>query len=240
MVWEQRLDNLAALGVDTLYLQWSQHDSSAFGEQGGWLWRLSKQASDQGFSLVVGLHAESAYFEHVNQNFDADYWSVFIARNQAWGESVKAMLAQQPGLRVSGFYFPGELNDRVLADQAVVAQVGEDLRKLQQQLGRPLYVSTFYTGYASAAEYKHSLQQLQQGGIYVLHQDGAGTRAMNKNQVDEVLLTLNCQFSVIEELFVQRSDGDFERISDDLIQARFVQPGCYPRVFFSWRYITPW
>lgn len=238
--WEQRLDGLAELEISTLYLQWSRHDRSTFGMQGGWLWRLMRQASDQGFNLVVGLHADSDFFDHVNEHFNAAYWAEYIEKNIVWGQQMNTLLRQQPELRVAGFFFPGELNDRLLADAATLEQVAVDVGRLQRRLGRPLYVSVFYTGYLSTADYKLSLQRLRQSDVHVLHQDGAGTTALNKNQVDETLLALNCEFTVIEELFVQRSDAGFTAISEDLVRAKVAQRSCHPRVFFSWRYMTPW
>jgi hypothetical protein len=237
--WAPRLTTLADLSIDTLFVQWSWHDTSRFGRQQGWLWRLMQQASEQELALVVGLYAEPAFFEHVNETFDALYWKDYLAKNLAWGKKLNRHLSASPEINTVGFFFPGELNDQILADPVTRAQVSEDLQTLQRALSRPLYVSVYFTGTLTAAEYKQALRQLRGESVHILHQDGAGTRALNKNQVDEVLAELDCEFGIIHELFVQRTPG-FAVLNKQLMTEKVSQPGCPQRVFFSWRYIVPW
>ncbi|MGX5915172.1 DUF4434 domain-containing protein [Aliidiomarina sp. Khilg15.8] len=238
--WAPRLATLTELRIDVLFLQWTRHDTSRFGEPNGWLWQLMQQASEQEFELILGLYAEPAFFAHVNTTFDAQYWAGYMAKNLAWGKYLGARLRAHPRINAVGFYFPGELNDQVLADPATVALVTEDLQTLQRALGRPLYVSVYFTGNSTAAEYRQMLPRLRSENVHVLHQDGAGTRALNKNQVDEVLAELNCEFGVIHELFVQRSLNGFDALNEELVEQKISQTGCPQQVFFSWRYITPW
>lgn len=238
--WQPRLEELQNLQISMLYLQWTRHDVSEFGGRDGWLWQLMGQASEKDFELVLGLYAESVFFDHINKNFDPDYWADFITKNQQWGAQLLGYLRSDPRLNVTAFFFPGELNDRVLADPDALARVSQDLSRLQQTLGKPLYVSVFYTGYLTATEYKQSLRALGSAQVKVLHQDGSGTQALNKNQVDELLAELDCEFVVIHELFVQRSLDNFDVLNSDLIRDKISQPGCHKRVFFSWRYMMPW
>lgn len=243
--WSRDMHQLQNLGIDRLLIQWTRHDDSEFAvsqhtDDDHWLMQRLSYAKRSGLSLVIGLHADSRYFDFINQSFDEEYWRRYLTSNREWAEQLQGMLNDHD-LAAEGYYLPGELNDQILAEANHVDHIIEGLKELQSSLEAPLYISTFYTGHLPIEDYIAAIESIQASGALVLHQDGAGSRALTKNQVDEVLSRLDCRIPVITELFVEQSDGQIRALSDQVVNAKLTQVDyCASRYLFSLRYLFRW
>ncbi|WP_224797393.1 DUF4434 domain-containing protein [Idiomarina abyssalis] len=232
--WQERVCTLKYYGVKRLYIQWTKHDNSDFSQDSYWLLRRLAKLS-KNFDIILGLYAEDAFFEAVNETFDADYLDQYLAQNKLWLKQLNNLNAIFK-IPVEGFYLPGEFNDQVLANDTDRQQVISRLSHFRQTLEHPLYISNFYTGQLSPEEYIHALQQLGDKGIYVMHQDGRGTEHVTSQTTDELLGVMPPTVGIIEELFTITPRGDIHAQPSETIKPRLADVAS-SSAFFSLRYL---
>lgn len=231
--WSDVTCYLNAHGIQRLYIQWTRHDNSSFQQHDFWLLRRL-QKLDPHFDLIIGLHATSDYFNFINQTADPRYFAAFVRANKTWLNEFR-QLNKRFNINVAGYYFPGELNDAALADEAFLQFVVNTLHDWQNQLHKPLYISTFYTGSVSVARYHQQLLALQQAGVFVLHQDGLGVRHTPAEDAYKAIAALPPNVATIKELFTLNKKG-FEPLPEPQLTTRLTR-SVNSDAFFSLRYL---
>ncbi|RUO45117.1 DUF4434 domain-containing protein [Idiomarina aquatica] len=231
--WFDLTDYLKRVGIRRVYVQWTRHDNHRFQFPDNWLLRRLKWL-DKDFELIIGLDADSQYFEFINESADSRYFQAYIQQNKDWLNEL-SNLTNALNIHVDGYYFPGEFNDSALSDQNFLNHVARTFSQWQQTLSTPIYVSTFYSGKVSPEHYRKQLLQLQQSGIRLLHQDGVGTQAVAATLRASVLKAIPTQTAVIRELFEYQS-GTFAPRSNTDIEAA-IAAATDSDAFFSLRYL---
>lgn len=232
--WQQQVCTLNYYGINRLYIQWTKHNNSNFSQDNYWLLQRLKQLSKQ-FDIVIGLYAEDAFFNAINEHFNAPYFDRYIAQNEAWLEQFNNLNAIM-SIPVDGFYFPGEFNDLVLASAENRQRIINRLSEFSQVVEYPLYISSFYTGEVAPQDYIQALQQLHNAGLAVMHQDGLGVDRVNTTQLTSLRDNLPRQIGVIEELFSVTDDGNTLAQPSDQIVPKLQRQNS-TNAFFSLRYL---
>lgn len=232
--WQEIIDKLKRYGIRRIYVQWTRHNAVEFREADNWLMRRLQEL-DRSFELVIGLYADSEYFNYINETADLAYFERYLAANKRWFKQFASLRKRYP-LEVEGYYFPGELNDQAMSNADFMKVQTKALADWQAEIGEPLFISSFYTGVKPVQIYLSQIEMLHQAGLKVLHQDGLGTQVVSKQKILVVLAALPNEVSIIREIFLQ-SDGEFKPLPPQELH-RLLEKSDQRSVFFSLRYLN--
>lgn len=237
--WQQIWQQTRAQGFEAVIVQWSAYGDERF-EQHDWLLASLAEAHRQGLALVIGLAADPDYFQTVLQpgwkdRFN-DYWAGLQRQSLSQQQRLLPRL-NQLGLPVAGWYLPAELSDRLFAEAPRREAIRSQLQLLASRLGGPLHISAYSTGQLSPAANGAWLQQLQDAGLQVWWQDGAGTGELPALVRQAYQEAVPCPVGIVREAFRQTSapGAPFQAVPAP------PQPPlpCHPNAVFALQYL-PW
>lgn len=176
--WQRLLQALRADGIDTLVLQWSRH-GPAFADADGraWLAGRVRAARDAGLEVVVGLAYDPAFFER-QERADTTLAPYLRGLREDDAGTARDWLALLPEADIAGWYLPMEVDDRRWRGPAARAALLHYLAGAVEQLGgggKPVYVTSFFTGNMAPERYQEFLAALARSGVRLWVQDGGGT-----------------------------------------------------------------
>ena len=231
--WVQDMERMRQAGIDTLIVQWCAQDQiayvtntiSSYAEQlPGVLDTFFDAVKDRGFTVHLGLHNDSAYWQQIRgrDRVVRDYFLVRIAQNE---RLQKALLARYGGrAEWAGYYIPDEIDDltwrmpeRRTLVRDYISLMTERLRA--NDAGRLVSVSTFFRGRTAPDIYATNLLNIVCGGPSnqvdaVLVQDGVGVGDPPPSYVSIYFDELNIAWTTnapalwgVVEAFQQTSKG---------------------------------
>lgn len=189
--WQRLLPETAALGIDTLYLQWSIYQDLDLTRAGGlaFLAQWLDLAHAQGLRVHLGLVADADFGSRIAQPADARavYLSDLRQRSMAAAQRLEAALGYHPAF--VGWYLAEEIDDRNWAEPWQLDLLREHLQALSDDLAelapeRPLSISTYVSGAQPPAEFAKLWRGLWMAAprLRVLLQDGAGVGAVPRER----------------------------------------------------------
>lgn len=219
--WQAALQDIAGLGVETLYLQWSVFGELDLSREPGirflsdWL----DQAHANGLRVVLGLAADADYGTQISAPADelAAYLANLRERSLAAAARLEAELGRHPAL--AGWYISEEIDDRTWTQAWQVDLLREHLRSLVSLLTqlsphKTVSISTYVSGSQSPDQFERLWRALWAAApeLRVLLQDGAGVGTVARPHHHEYALRLNRiaarskrYWGIIVELFSQQS-----------------------------------
>lgn len=219
--WQATLQNVAGVGMDALYLQWSLYGELDLSREPGigFLKEWLDQAHSSGLRVHVGLVADADFGSRITGPADelAPYLADLRERSLAAADRLDARLGDHPAF--AGWYLSEEIDDRSWAHPWQVDLLREHLRSLNGELSRlspekAVSISTYVSGAQSPAEFERLWRALWAAApqLRVLLQDGAGVGTVARPDFDEYALSLNNvaartnrYWGMILELFAQQS-----------------------------------
>lgn len=181
--WRRLLQAVRAGGVDTLVLQWSRY-GDAFADPDGRAWLASRlrAARAAGLQVVIGLAFDPAFFQR-QERPDAELGDYLRRLREDDADLARAWQAQLPAEDIAGWYLPMEVDDRRWRGPEARAALLRYLAGVHEQLGgggKPVYVTSFFTGNTAPERYQEFLQALGGSGVRLWVQDGAGTAKLGE------------------------------------------------------------
>lgn len=259
--WEITLNNIAGVGIDTLYLQWSVYDDLDLSREpgisflSGWL----DQAHSSGLRVHIGLVADADFGSRITGPADAlaPYLADLRERSLAAAERLDARLGDHPAF--AGWYLSEEIDDRSWTHPWQVDLLREHLRSLTRLLThlspeKPVSISTYVSGAQSPAQFERLWRALWAAApqLHVLLQDGAGVGTVARPDFSEYALGVNNiaartnrYWAMIVELFSQQSGppldeapfsaqaAPIKRIQQQLAAIEALDPGPSEVIAFS-------
>lgn len=259
--WDAALQDIAGVGIDTLYLQWSVSGELDLSREpgisflSGWL----EQAHSNGLRVNIGLVADADFGSRITEPADplAAYLADLRERSLAAANRLDARLGDHPAF--VGWYLSEEIDDRSWSHSWQVDLLREHLRSLTASLTelRPekaVSISTYVSGAQSPAQFEKLWRALWAAApqLHVLLQDGAGVGTVARPDFNEYALGVNNiaartnrYWGIIVELFSQQSgtpldDSPFrahaapiERIQQQLGAIEALDPGPSEIIAFS-------
>ncbi|MBI4804429.1 MAG: DUF4434 domain-containing protein [Desulfovibrio sp.] len=194
--WERMFDDLSALGVKELVVQWSANGKVRFFRQGDCgadcvplLENLLSLAQARGMTLRLGLTHQEDWWSKITRS--PEVVEVYLRRleqdNLRLATEVHARFKDSPAF--GGWYLPQELDDvnwngprrNLIVDH--VRALREGLRRIDP--GRPVGISGFVNGFLDPAAYQEWLRELTAAaGIELFFlQDGVGVRKLSLEEL---------------------------------------------------------
>lgn len=214
--WQQIFESASNDGFDTLVLQWTAH-GAAFNDEAGrnWLRARMQQAHAAGLELIVGLHADPAFFQAQQQRGTAlsNYLHRLARRNHALARYWQS----QSSFPLAGWYLPMEIDDlrwrETTSRKALLSYLRTEAAELGKS-GLPVFVTSFAAGHSAPATYARLLTDASATGVQVWWQDGAGTGKLSaaERSLYQSALHGDCQApavaGIVREVFVQTGSDD--------------------------------
>ena len=234
--WQEIMLQLRERQIDTIALQWSQHEHSQFIDAEGRsrLQQVFHQANAQGLKIVVGLYHENSYYQRIQQQPRALHFYLRGLYNRHLDVARRwQAFTKLPAF--AGWYISDEIDDLNWQSHAKQQLLIDYLSALNDQLAtlapaKPVYISSFYAGHSSPRQYAYLLERLaQHTDLELLWQDGVGTQVLSSDQrqaVQKYVCQKGSHIHVIAEIFNESVE---HRLSDE----------CRPSWFFSLRYMLP-
>lgn len=259
--WQAALKDMNAVGVDTLYLQWTVYGDLDLSRDAGidFLGRWLDQAHSNGLQVHLGLVADADFGTKITEPADAlaAYLADLRSRSLAVAERLYASLGEHPAF--AGWYLSEEIDDRTWADAWQVDLLRDHLRTLAEALehlspAKAVSISTYVTGTRSPAQFETLWRALWAAapGIHLLLQDGAGVGTVSRANFDEYAHRVNKiaagpkrYWAIIVELFSQKSGppldespfsasaAPFARVLQQLNVIEALDPGPNEVIAFS-------
>lgn len=221
--WRPLFARLRARGIDTLVLQWTQHDTAfSTGDEAAWLQRRVADAINADLNLILGLSADGDNFQRLQQPN-----TVLPAYFRKIREKDRALVRQWQALvppeRLIGWYLSLEIDDkrwRTPAAQAALTTYLQHTRSdidAVQTTPRPLYISSFFTGQMTPPRYARLLAELHGAtGVRLWVQDGRGTGQLNAVERQAYLSALTqCQAPAVQGVIYEA----FRQVSHHTVTA---------------------
>lgn len=248
--WGALLGAVRRQGVDTLVLQWSSY-GDAFTDIAGRAWLVARvqAARDAGLRVVLGLAFDPAFFSR-QEMADAKVDDYLRRLRQDNADLARRWRAQLRPEDIAGWYLPMEVDDRRWRAPEARALLLDYLRGEAEQLGadgKPVYVTSFFTGNMAPDAYQDFLSALGATGVRPWVQDGGGTGKLGEPERRLYLRkSVGCNSGraagMVIEIFRQTgSDSAFAATPLDAPDAasRLAQraPCSRDTLFFSLRYL---
>lgn len=250
--WPALFTATRAAGFDTVVLQWTRH-GEAFADAEGmdWLRERIEQAHAAGLHVVLGLHADPAFFNRLTQPPKAlkGYLSALRVQDlelaRTWARTLESDT-------ISGWYLTLEIDDLHWRDSSrrrkLARHLAIETRKLHSILPRPVYATSFFTAQMSPDAYADLIHDLDVHGLRIWIQDGAGTGRLDAaGRAPYLALAAQCKATamrgLIFEVFrqVDSTEGQFHARplppSEMSTALRQRAPCGGDSVFFSLRYL---
>lgn len=250
--WPALFTATRAAGFDTVVLQWMRH-GEAFSDAEGmnWLRERIEQARAAGLHVVLGLHADPAFFDRLGQPPKAlkRYLSTLRAQDldlaRTWARSL------EPDA-IGGWYLTLEIDDLHWRDSSrrrmLARHLKSETRKLRSILSRPVYTTSFFTAQMPPDAYADLIRDLDVHGLRIWIQDGAGTGRLDAVGREPYLaLAAQCDATAIRglvfEVFrqIDSTEGQFHArpLPQSEMSTALQQraPCAGDSVFFSLRYL---
>ncbi|WMY76491.1 DUF4434 domain-containing protein [Buttiauxella selenatireducens] len=243
--WQHVLSQLKGQGIDTLVLQWSRYDQAfTAGESRAWLEHKAQLALSGGLKLVIGLSADSQFFERQKQPGPAleNYLNHLRANDVAVAKRWVDVLGAQS---ISGWYISSELDDRRWRDPQMQRLAEEWMKKTRLSLAavadKPVAVSSFFAGNMTPDSYRKWVTTLSHSGVKVWVQDGAGTQMLT--EAERALYLQAPSAGKVIELFRQDKQSRTFKATPAPVsyQQKWLAtpvPQGQDRVYFSLRYMS--
>lgn len=228
--WERLFADMAALGIEQVFLQWTAADGVAFHPAGG---EEPRDAAEGMVDLVLELAARHGQRVWLGLAHDAGWWAgidrarpaseveVFLARRRLANLAVAralAPLASRPSF--AGWYVPDEVDDVNWLGDERRALLAEHLARLAGGLralapGAPVAVSGFAAGRATPEQLAGlwSAVVTRAELALVLLQDGVGAAKLELDELAAYLPPLraaleptSARLGVVIELFTARPE----------------------------------
>ncbi len=252
--WSRSFKSLRQQGFDTLVVQWTRHgDSFSSGAPRDWLDRRVQDALEANLNIVVGLYADPDVFPALEVSSDL-LEPYFLRSTEANVQLAQSWISKIPKDRLSGWYLPLEIDDRrwrSANDASTLSRLlGRDIRELERLIDKPVYISAFFKGNSSPAQFKVLLESISKAtSLKIWVQDGRGTGVLSPPETSLYLASLlTCHDSpvsgVVYEIF--RQTGPDHAFKAEPLSARSMASALRQRspcggdtVFFSFRYLMP-
>lgn len=259
--WQTALQDIAGVGIDTLYLQWSVHGELDLSREpgisflSGWL----DQAHSSGLRVNLGLVADADFGSRITEPAHAlvPYLADLRERSLAAADRLETRLGDHPAF--VGWYLSEEIDDRSWTHPWQVDLLREHLRSLTDLLThlspeKAVSISTYVSGAQSPAQFERMWRALWAAAprLHIFLQDGAGVGTVARPYFNEYALRANHiaartnrYWGIIVELFSQQSgppldDAPFsahaapiKRILQQLEAIEALDPGPSEVVAFS-------
>ena len=245
--WEQKFSLLAALGFDTVVLQWTQYGSYRFWqEHPKWLESFLSLADRYGMHIVVGLYADKDYFKRVKDTKKLEYYLYLLAQKNI--ETAKTLYPQLSQYKAFwGWYIYDELHETLCLSpqnqrylQTYLHHLDQSLDELSSQ--KRVFISAFFAG-KDQEKFITSLRRVIPEKWTLLLQSGMGAGLTNLSLVQAYYRSFDKVYRrnwyPIVELFQidkkHQIKADFNRYQQQKVL-------CTDRgyLLFSWRYLfTP-
>ncbi|MAR65888.1 MAG: DUF4434 domain-containing protein [Crocinitomicaceae bacterium] len=223
----------------TVIIQWTQFGDFLI-DQEAWLLTSLQIAQQEGLDLIVGLYADPSFSQTILQagwedRFE-EYWTSLQRRSLSLHSKLLPLLKERE-IEVIGWYFPSELSDRLFTTIGRRRFTQNQLQLLSQRLNKPLHISAYNLGYLSPKANATWLSGLQDIGLHVWWQDGAGVKDLSEPALQAYFNQLPCDVGIVREAFIQSSS------SENTFRAEYLPPkeydSCHLTGVFSLRYM-PW
>jgi hypothetical protein len=224
--WDVLMEDLAAVGVRNLYLQWTKLDDfTVFGEDSGdavesaLLDRVLRASAAHRVNVWLGLLYSPAYWERVQRG--PDQLAVYLQRHRVAVRELAGELQDRVGGHpaVAGWYVTEEVDDVNWWARDKRQLFRDHLRMLTAELraiapGRPVAISGFTSVTLDPSAYAELWRGLVAASRVdlVLFQDGGGVGSLQPAESDLYLRALapavrsaGARFGVIVELFTQHA-----------------------------------
>ena len=236
--WDERIAALKQSGVDRFFLQWTVYGEADFlnlytADGRPFLLTLANALERHGIELILGLVADPQWFAKVESLQGQALNNYLAALRLDTIRQAGNILSEYPDLEIAGWYLPEEIagvhwreKDRLDILLNHFQQIAIQLRRFSPD--PTLYVSAFASEFGEPGNYIDVLTRLSEVlPIFILHQDGSGTRAISSTSSAYIIEELhrkldNDRWGIIVELFRQQptADGTFLAVpteSDELI-----------------------
>lgn len=184
--WPDIFTAARSQGFDTLVVQWSAQGDALTGnlvfgpdDAAGHAWLLQRlrEARKAGLQLVIGLGADADFF--ARQQANPGRLETYLRALRRQDRRIAAAWRAELGAgAIAGWYVPLEIDDRRWREPSARTPLLAHLRAesaLGEQDGVPVYASTFFAGNMAPDQWTDLLRQLEQTGVRLWVQDGAGT-----------------------------------------------------------------
>ena len=235
--WQQLLQQAAAAGYSELVLQWTEHDDSNFVSNKALLQPVLQAAAANNLGVWLGLTAQSDYFQQMQQpkSVRRQYF-----RRQLLLSQLQLQRIEQAGLTASagfaGFYLPLELNDSDFQSMDDVLWLKAELSLFRHSVRAPLAISLYSNASLAVPDYLQAITRLQETGLQLWWQDGAGAGLISSAYRQAILAQLPCQVGVIAEHFRKEAAGLRPATASEISLASAAIRPCHHRLVFSLRY----
>lgn len=213
--WDEILTQVKREGFDTLIVQWTRYgETFTKPAEKEWLAARLKRAQSAGWTLILGLYSDPAFFQRQDQN--ASYLTRYLSQQESHNLTLAQEWQERLGQgRIAGWYLPAELDDLNWRDPERQALLAQHLRSSVKALRKvdpvPVYISSFFTGKMSPQAYRDLLTQMAAEGVSLMVQDGSGTGVLTQRERELYLSALEpCEGRVtglVRELFVQKNES---------------------------------
>jgi hypothetical protein len=254
--WQQLFDELRAIGINTLFLQWTvldqkpvfqiaRHETAADTP----LASILDLAARSGIRVWVGLAMDSSYWEEIKQTPEL-LKPYFRKRLQDLAGFLDDLNATTAGAPFAGWYIPDEIDDRTWLDPVKRAVLKKYLAETVRQLrarrpGSKVAISGFSNSFADPdllASFWTDV--IRAAGIdLLLFQDGVGEGKVALEDIglyyaalDRGVRSVGAQLGAVVELFRLMPDGRRQpamigRIREQMAAANRLTS--FPAVAFS-------
>jgi len=182
--WHSIFSEVKAHQFDTLVVQWSQYGDAFESEaQQAWLEKVVGLAAHRGLNIIMGLYADPGQFQEIKAS-NSLIEPYFLEVKEKNVRLATHWLKTLPSNRLKGWYLTFEVDDQRWRDRNDMTWLGHQVRRDVQAVttlepGLPVYLSTFFGGYTTPANYRDLLSDLAHAsGAKLWVQDGRGTRRL--------------------------------------------------------------